>query len=78
VEVLIQIVQMVNFVPKEDVFLQFAAKKLIVEWETNAFLKNVSLDVKIMETVRRAKNALMTFVPFHQVITCVSIWDHNG
>ena len=63
---------MVNFVSKEDVFLQFAAKTLIVEWATNAFLKDVSLDVKKMkETVQKAKNALMTFVPF-QVITRVS------
>ena len=66
---LIQYVQMVNFVSKEDVFLQFAAKTLIVEWATNAFLKNVSLDVKKMkETVRKAKYVLMTIV---QVIICV-------
>ena len=37
----------------------------IVDRATNAFLKNVSLDVNIKETVRRAKNVLMTIVPFH-------------
>ena len=58
---------MVNFVPKEDVFLPLATNKVIADWATNAFLKNVSLDVNIKETVWRAKTVLMTIVPFHQV-----------
>ena len=71
------IVKMVNFVSKEDVFLPFAKKKVIVDRATYALLKNVSLDVYIKDNVQRAKTVLMTFVPFHQVIICViyfSIW----
>ena len=71
------IVKMVNFVPKEYVFLPFATNKVIVDRATNALLKNVSLDVCIKDNVQRAKTVLMTFVPFHQVIICViyfSIW----
>ena len=66
-----KIVKMVNFVPKEDVFLQFATNKVIVDRATNAFLNNVSLDVNIKDNVRMAKTVLMTIVPFHQVIICV-------
>jgi hypothetical protein len=73
----LKIVKMVNFVPKEDVFLQFAINKVIVDRTTNALLNNVSLDVNIKDNVRMAKTVLITFVPFHQVIICViycSIW----
>ena len=69
---------MVNFVPKEDVFLQFATNKVIVDRATNALLKNVSLDVYIKDNVRMAKTVLITFVPFLKVIICsfiyCSIW----
>ena len=41
----VKIVKMVNFVTKEDVFLPFAKKTVIVVRATNAFLKNVLLDV---------------------------------
>ena len=59
-----------NFVAKENVFFSIAKNKVIVDWATNASLRrmNVSLDVNIIETVRRAKNALKTIVPFQQVI----------
>ena len=67
----VKIVKMVNFVAKEDVFLPFAKKTVIVVRATNAILKNVLLDVYMINTVRRAKNVLMTIVPFHQVIVCV-------
>ena len=39
------------FVPKKDVFRPLATNKMIADWATDAFLKNVSLDVNIKETV---------------------------
>ena len=74
----VKIVKKVNFVLKEDVFHPIAIKKVIADWVTNAFLKNVSLDVNVQETVRRAKHVMMmTIVSIHQVIFCLiyfSIW----
>jgi hypothetical protein len=68
----VKIVKKVNFVLKEDVFHAIAIKKVIADWVTNAFLKNVSLDVNVQETVRRAKHVMMmTIVSIHQVIFCV-------
>ena len=67
----LKIVKMVNFVPKEDVFLHFAANKGIVDQATNVIQKNVSLDVYIMNNVRMAKIVSITIVPFHQVIIYV-------
>ena len=67
----LKIVKMVNFVPKEDVFLQFAKNKVIVDQATNAIQKNVSLDVYIKGNVRMAKIVLITIVPLHQVIIYV-------
>ena len=67
----IKIVKIVNFVQKEDVFLPIATNKVIVDWATNAILKNVSSDVYIKENVQRTKTVLITIVPFHQVIICV-------
>ena len=58
-------------------FHPIATNKVIADRATNAFLKNVSLDVNIKETVWRAKIVLMTIVPLHQVIICLiyfSIW----
>ena len=64
-----KIVKFLNFVAKGNV-ISIAKNKVIVDWATNASLRrmNVSLDVNMIETVRRAKNALKTIVPFHQVI----------
>ena len=74
---IVQIVKMVTFVPKEDVFRPLATKTVIVDWATSAFLKIVLLDVNVKETVHRTKIVLMTIVSFHQVIICMiyfSIW----
>ena len=68
---IIKIVKMVNFVPKEDVFLQFATNNVIVDRATYALLKNASLDVSIKDNVRLAKTVLITIVPFHQVIISI-------
>ena len=68
---------MVNFVPKEDVFLQFATNKVIVDQATNVIQKNVSLGVYIKDNVQMAKTVLITIVPLRQVILCViyfAIW----
>ena len=67
----LKIVKMVNFVPKEDVFLQFATNNVIVDRATYALLKNASLDVSIKDNVRLAKTVLITIVPFHQVIISI-------
>ena len=56
---------MVNFVPKEDVFLPIAKDKVTVDRATNAILKNVSLDVYIKENVQRTRIVSITIVPFH-------------
>ena len=53
---------------QEDLATNMICGLMIADSATNAFLKNVSLNVNIQETVRRAKNVLMTIVPFHQVI----------
>ena len=67
----VQIVKMVTFVPKEDVFRPLAAKTVIVDWATSAFLKIVLLDANVKETVHRMKYVLKTIVPLHQVIICM-------
>ena len=67
----VKIVKVVNFVPKENVFQQFATNKVIVESATNVLLKRASLDVKIKKTVMMAKPVLMTIVLIHQVFICV-------
>ena len=61
----VKIVKVVNFVPKENVFQQFATNKVIVELATNVLLKRASLDVKIKKTVMMAKSVLMTIVLIH-------------
>ena len=73
----VQIVKMVTFVPKEDVFRPLAANTVIADWATSAFLNIVLLDVNVNVTVHRTEIVLMTIVSFHQVIICViysSIW----
>ena len=68
----VKIVKLVNFVPKENVFLPIAKKKVIVDEATDALIKNAALDVKkINHAVQRAKNVLMAFVLLHQVIIVV-------
>ena len=59
------IVQTISACPRD-------VKKIkIVDRATNALLNNVSLDVYIKGNVRMAKTALMTIVPFRQVIICL-------
>ena len=65
---IVKIVKMVNFVPKEAVFRLLAIATVTADWPISVFLINVSLYVKIKETVQRTKIVLVTIVSFHQVI----------
>ena len=67
----VQIVKMVTFVPKEDVFRPLATKTVIADRAMSAFLQNVLLDVNVQEIVQMAKHVLMMIiVSNHQVIIC--------